>query len=87
MWKVVRPLPASARFQVSNIVGPHYFATMGIPIEIGRSVARLLFGIAPTDPASFGFALVAVSTVTLAATCGPARRAASVDPAVALRSE
>jgi putative ABC transport system permease protein len=52
-----------------------------------RTIAALLFGVSPTDP----FTAVAVAGIllTVAALAGfvPARRAASIDPAVTLRAE
>ncbi len=54
---------------------------------ITRLMARLLFGVAPTDPATFaavGFLLLAVGLI---AGYLPARRAASIDPVITLRSE
>jgi putative ABC transport system permease protein len=54
---------------------------------LARVLARLLFGVAPTDPTSFVLASLCVSIVTLVATYLPARRATRVDPLVALRSE
>lgn len=54
---------------------------------LARVLARLLFGVAPTDPISFALAAMGVLIVTLVATSVPARRAMSVDPVVALRSE
>ena len=52
-----------------------------------RLVASLLFGVSPTDPATIaGIALLLVS-VTAFASWLPARRAASVDPMLALRHE
>ena len=53
----------------------------------GRWIAALLFGVTPADPATF---VAAVSTLALTAACAiylPARRAASVDPAEALRRD
>ena len=52
-----------------------------------RVVAQLVFGISPTDPATFAAAALALITFALCATFIPARRAAKVDPMVALRYE
>ncbi len=52
-----------------------------------RSLSTLLFGVAPLDPATFAGVAALVTTVALAACLVPARRAASVDPIVALRQE
>ena len=47
----------------------------------------MLFGLKPTDLLTFVGALAGVVAVTLAASLVPARRAAKVDPMVALRYE
>ncbi|HET9752410.1 MAG TPA: FtsX-like permease family protein, partial [Myxococcales bacterium] len=52
-----------------------------------RLYAGLLFGVPPSDPLSLLAALLVLCAVGLAATLVPARRAARVDPAVALRAE
>ena len=52
-----------------------------------RLLAGLLFGITPGDAVAFATAPVFLLPVAVAACLIPARRAASVDPAVALRSE
>ena len=44
----------------------------------------LVFGIAPVDPASFALAGASLIVVALLAAWIPARRAAAVDPLVAL---
>ena len=56
-------------------------------LAVARVLSRMLFGVAPADPASFAVAALCVLVVTVVATCRPARRAARVDPAVALRAE
>jgi len=53
----------------------------------GRAASALLFGLQSYDPISLGAAIVVLAFVALIATYVPARRAASVDPAIALRHE
>jgi putative ABC transport system permease protein len=50
-------------------------------------LAQLLFGIAPADPATFLAITFLLAVTTLVACWLPARRAARVDPMVALRYE
>ncbi|HEV8356362.1 MAG TPA: ABC transporter permease [Gemmatimonadales bacterium] len=52
-----------------------------------RFLGRLLFEISPTDPATLGVTAVTVALVALAGCALPARRAARVDPVIALRGE
>jgi ABC-type lipoprotein release transport system permease subunit len=47
----------------------------------------MLYGVSPTDPATFAFVLLTLVSVALAACAIPARRASRVDPLVALRLE
>jgi putative ABC transport system permease protein len=56
-------------------------------IWITRLVKGLLFGLAPSDPATLALAILALVVVALGATYIPARRAMRVDPMVALRYE
>ena len=61
----------------------------GLPITfiVARLIASMLFGIKPSDPVALLFAAFALCGVSLAAAYIPARRAATVDPMVALRYE
>jgi putative ABC transport system permease protein len=52
-----------------------------------RFIASQLFGVAPTDPWTFGAAVAVIVAVGLAACWVPARRATQVDPLIALRYE
>jgi putative ABC transport system permease protein len=54
---------------------------------LGNVSASVLYGVSPSDPATYGLVVVTLSLVALAAVYGPVRRAVSVDPLVALRSE
>jgi predicted permease len=62
---------------------------IGIPAAIAASrlISSQLFGLRPNDPFTILAACVVMSAVTVLASYLPARRAASVDPMRALRSE
>jgi ABC-type antimicrobial peptide transport system permease subunit len=61
----------------------------GAPAALGlaKLVRSMLFGITPSDTVSFAAALALMAVVTAIAAWVPARRAARVDPMVALRYE
>lgn len=56
-------------------------------IALRNWIATLLFGVSPTDAATLGAVAIAVLAVSVLAAAIPAKRAASVDPTVALRYE
>jgi putative ABC transport system permease protein len=63
--------------------------TLGVlgALTVGRLMRALLFGIAPSDPVLLGTAVVIVVCTTFLSAYVPARRAASVDPMLTLRSD
>jgi predicted permease len=54
---------------------------------LGRAIAAMLFQTAPTDTLTYVTVALVLTTVSAVASLVPARRAARVDPLVALRSE
>jgi hypothetical protein len=56
-------------------------------VAVGRALRHRLYGVEPLDPLSLVVVAAMLGAVTLLATWLPARRAARVDPAVALRAE
>jgi hypothetical protein len=58
-----------------------------VSIAAVRLLRSMLFGVVPFDPASFGAAAIALLLALLVAGFIPARRAASIEPMQALRSE
>ena len=87
-------LGASARTVVGMVVGRGLALTLAA-IAIGlagaaaltRTLSTLLFGVGPLDPLTFVVAAAVLGGVALLAAWLPARRAARVDPVVALAEE
>ncbi len=79
VWRVI------ARGMLPVVVG----LGVGLAAALGfsRVLASLLHGMSPTDPPTFLAVAAVLFLVAVAACWIPARRAASVDPVVALRSE
>jgi predicted permease len=87
-------LGAEQRTVVGSVVR-EALATVVLGIGLGllvawaltRTIAAFLYGVSPTDPVTALAVTGALLAVAAAAAVGPARRAASVDPAVTLRAE
>ena len=62
---------------------------VGAALSLGvtRLLRSQLFGVSPTDPIAYASVAGLIGVVAMAACYLPARRAASVDPMVALRNE
>jgi putative ABC transport system permease protein len=60
---------------------------VGLSLAAARTASSMLFGLKPYDPPTMIFAISALALVAVAASYIPARRAAGVDPMVALREE
>jgi putative ABC transport system permease protein len=81
--------------RVLRLVVGHAAALTGVGLVLGLTgalglssvIAGLLFQVSPTDPPTLAAGVVLLASVALLAAVVPARRAARVDPAVALRAE
>jgi predicted permease len=81
--------------QALALVARESAAVVGMGLLLGsagalasaRFFAGLLFGVGPTDPLALLAAVLVLGAIAVVATLVPARRAALVDPAVALRAE
>jgi putative ABC transport system permease protein len=69
------------------LAGIGIVAGLGGALLLGRSLERLLYGVAPSDPPTALGAAAMLSLVTVAAALLPADRATRVDPQEALRAE
>jgi len=63
--------------------------TVGIigSLLLARLMTKMLYGIQPTDPLTFGFVIVVLGLAALFATLLPARKALLIEPVLALRAE
>jgi putative ABC transport system permease protein len=69
------------------LLGAGLAAGIIITLWAGRAAATLLFELHPYDPVSMMAAACLLSGIAFAASYGPARRAAALDPMAALRDE
>jgi len=62
-------------------------AGMAAALALTRLMASLLYGVNTTDPRIFAGASVTLAVTALLASWWPARKAAGIDPTIALRDE
>jgi predicted permease len=67
-----------------RIVGIGLTIGLGLAYISGRAMKGMLYGVQPMDPLVIGLVAITLATVALLATMIPARRAAKVNPLVAL---
>ncbi len=73
--------------RAAMLMGLGLAAGIAISVAVGRVASSMLFGIEPTDIATYAGVLAALAIVTLAAAAIPAWRATRIDPVTALREE
>jgi putative ABC transport system permease protein len=73
--------------QGMRLAGIGVLAGIAVSLGLTRWIAGLLFGVSATDPLTFALVALCLAAVALLANYIPARRAAKVDPMVALRYE
>jgi putative ABC transport system permease protein len=56
-------------------------------ILLSKLMTKMLYGVQPTDPLTFGGVTIVLGLAALLATCVPARKASQIEPMVALRNE
>jgi putative ABC transport system permease protein len=89
----IRLALGAQRADVIRLVARETVPMVGLGVVIGlaaafglaRFVRSMLYEVAPNDPLTFGSVAVVLAAVAMAAALVPARRAARVDPCVALR--
>lgn len=82
------PREAAGSVMRESIVVCTLGVAMGLPLAIvaARSLRSLMFGISENDPVTFAAAAAGFLLMGVVAGIAPARRAASVDPVIALRA-
>jgi len=91
----IRSALGAQQRELSGLFVRHAMLLTGVGVTFGivaalaltRLMSSLLFGIEPTDPATFAVASISLLSAAAVSSYLPARRAAAVNPVEALRSE
>jgi predicted permease len=70
-----------------RLLGGGLVVGVGLALAVTRTARALLYGLAPEDPVTLALAVAVMAALTCVASWVPARRAARVDPMMALREE
>ena len=73
--------------QALTLVACGVGAGLAFGLVLSQTMAKMLFDVTPTDPATYAAVSAVLAVVALMASYLPARRATRVDPIVALRAE
>jgi putative ABC transport system permease protein len=73
--------------EAALLLGAGLVAGAALSLAATTAARRLLFGLEPNDPSTLAIAVAGLAVVAIAASYLPARRAARLDPMVALREE
>jgi putative ABC transport system permease protein len=82
-----RRLAADVLWRAAGVAGAGLFVGLMLALSSTRVLAGLLYEVSPRDPAIVSAAACALTALALGAAWVPARRAARVDPIIALRTE
>jgi len=82
-WQIVMSIVRQSLFLAAS----GCVAGIGGALALSRVLHSFLFEVSPLDPITIGAVTLLMSSVALVAAWVPARRAASVDPVIALRGE
>ena len=91
----IRMALGAAQFKIFKLVIGQAMTIVAISVAVGlvgafaatRLLSSLLFGVSAWDPVTFSAIVILIAVIALLAAWLPARRAANVDPIVALRTE
>ena len=75
------------RRAVTRLLGAGIAAGLVLTFMADRALRSVLFGVSPMDAVSLAGAVMTLIAVSAIATFVPARRAATIDPLQAIRSE